>query len=80
MIVYYGATFERRLSIVLDLADKSKKSAFIALVEPMFNRLDQEWKTEQPEIIDSVALVHSLDAIEIVPVEERIRISKKLLR
>ena len=58
---YRGATFERRLKVVIDMADRLASSAFFQLIEPAFARLQKEWETETPSINDAVELIRTIN-------------------
>ncbi|HEX2526766.1 MAG TPA: restriction endonuclease [Geminicoccus sp.] len=63
-IAYRGSTFERRLSTLIDMAERLEHPSFGDLIESLFERLQQEWKAEQKvEIKDGVAVLQVLDAI-----------------
>jgi hypothetical protein len=63
---YRGATFERRLAIVVDMADRLASAAIASLVGPLFARLQQEWATERAEINDAVEALRLLDGTRAV--------------
>jgi hypothetical protein len=60
-IGYRGATFERRLATIIDLADWIPQIGFTALIEPMSRRLLKEWRSESPELSDAVLVLKALD-------------------
>lgn len=60
-IAYCGPTFERRLVIVIDMAERLASPALAGLVAPLFARLEQEWSVERPEINDAVELLRRLE-------------------
>ena len=60
-IGYRGPTFERRLALVVELAERLESSAVAALIEPMFERLKQEWELERPDINDSAHLLRTVE-------------------
>uniref|UniRef100_I2PX29 Restriction endonuclease type IV Mrr domain-containing protein n=1 Tax=Desulfovibrio sp. U5L TaxID=596152 RepID=I2PX29_9BACT len=59
---YRGTTFESRLAVVVDVADRLSSPAVAELIAPLFTRLQQEWESERPDINDSVELLRMLDA------------------
>ncbi len=60
-IGYRGPTFERRLTIVVDIADRLGSSSIASLIAPLFARLQQEWITERPDINGAVDALRALD-------------------
>ncbi|MCK1297422.1 MULTISPECIES: restriction endonuclease [unclassified Bradyrhizobium] len=58
---YRGPTFERRLTVVIDMADRLGSSSIASLIAPLFARLQQEWITERPDINDGVDALRALD-------------------
>jgi hypothetical protein len=58
---YRGLTFERRMAVVVDIADRLGTPAVAALISPLFARLQQEWTTERADINDAVELLRALD-------------------
>lgn len=67
---YRGLTFERRLAIVIEIADRLSRPNVIALIDQLFLRLQQEWETESPDIHDAVELLRSLGISQsIAPVD-----------
>jgi len=60
-VAFRGATFERRLAVIVAMADRLQSHAFAALVMPSFSRLKLEWGTERPDINDAIAAFRALD-------------------
>ena len=60
-IGYRGPTFERRLAVVVGIADRLACQELAALSKPLFVRLSQEWASERPDIEDGVELLRRLD-------------------
>ena len=58
---YRGATFERRLAIVVDMADRLASPEIASLIAPAYERLKLEWATEKPDINDAVEAIRALD-------------------
>lgn len=54
---YRGPTFESRLAVVADMADRLGSPAIAELIAPLFIRLRQKWEIERPAITDSVELL-----------------------
>lgn len=70
MIGYRGLTFERRLAIVVDVADRLANSEIATLIAPLFSRLQQEWESERLAINDAIELLSALDgARSVVPAD-----------
>lgn len=60
---YTGATFERRLAVLIEIADHFKSELFLKLIEELFDRLQVEWKTEAVNIGDGVEVLRSFNRI-----------------
>ncbi len=58
---YRGATYERRLAIVVDMADRLASSAIASLIPLLFTRLRLEWVVERPDINDAANALRALD-------------------
>jgi hypothetical protein len=67
---YRGATFERRLAILTDMADLMPSGRFSELVVTLFNRLQQEWKRERVVINDAVDALRVMHRAHPDPTEE----------
>ena len=63
---YRGATFERRLAVVVNMADRLASSAIASLIPLLFARLQHEWVTERPDINDAVEALRALDGTRLV--------------
>ena len=48
IVGYHGATFERRLAVIIDMADRLSSQAISSLILPLYARLRQEWETRAP--------------------------------
>lgn len=57
---YRGPTFERRLTVLIDVADRLASPSIASLIAPLFARLQQEWVTERPDINGGVDALRSL--------------------
>lgn len=66
---YQGATFERRLSIIVEMADRLLSPAISELIGPLFTRLQQEWLAERPDINDTVEALRALEGTRSVDSE-----------
>lgn len=84
MIGYRGATFERRLAVILDMADRLSSQAISSLILPLYTRLQQEWEIERPQINDAVDVLRALDDTRSVAPEElaamKVAIEQALLK
>jgi len=67
---YRGATFERRLAVVIDMADHLSSEAISSLILPLYARLQQEWETECPQINDAVDVLRALDGTKSINSQE----------
>jgi hypothetical protein len=61
---YRGATFERRLTVVIEMAAQLQDSRFFDLIPPLFDRLLEEWRSERPDINDTVDLLRVMSATQ----------------
>jgi len=77
-IAYRGPTFERRLALVVEMAERLSSPAFVALIEPLFARLEQEWRAARPEINDAVELLRGLEGAQVLPPDDLVRMSHKI--
>lgn len=66
-VAYIGATFEQRLAIIVDMAQRLGVSAIGALIAPCYARLCEEWASERPDINDAVKLIRVIDAATSLP-------------
>ncbi|WFU42722.1 restriction endonuclease [Bradyrhizobium sp. CB82] len=60
-IAFRGPTFEKRLAIIVHMAEQLSSTGIDALVALVFARLLKEWETERPDINDAVELHRALD-------------------
>lgn len=58
---YRGPTFERRLTVVIDVADRLASPSIASLIAPLFVRIQQEWITERPDINGGVEALRALE-------------------
>ena len=58
---YRGPTFERRLTVIIDVADRLESPSIASLIAPLFARLQQEWITERPDINGGVDALRALE-------------------
>lgn len=68
---YKGATFERRLKVAIEMADRLASTACFQLIEPAFTRLQKEWETERPNINDAVELIRTINASSILSTDQQ---------
>lgn len=66
---YYGATFEQRLAIIVEMAERLGAPAIAALITPAYERLIEEWATEQPRVNDAIELIRAMDAAVSLPAD-----------
>lgn len=67
---YRGPTFERRLAVIIDMADRLSSPVFSSLIGPLFARLQEEWQRERPDINDAVDALRVLDGTRSVDPQE----------
>ena len=70
---YRGPSFERRLAIVIDMADRMPGSQLSHLIEPLFDRLIKEWRLERLEIDDAVDVLRALEGTCSMTADEAVR-------
>ncbi|MGR6467936.1 nSTAND3 domain-containing NTPase [Rhizobium sp. PAMB 3182] len=73
-----GLTFERRLAVIIDVADGLGTPEIAALIAPLFARLQQEWESERPNINDSVKLLRALERTPSIEPPTRDRMEQKI--
>lgn len=61
-VVFYGATFERRLSVLIDIADKINAPEITEIVDSLFVRMQQEWENEGVNVDSAIDLLQVLKA------------------
>lgn len=61
VVSYFGPSYERRLSIIVEMARRLEAPAIAALIEPAYARLTEEWTSERPQINDAVELIRAAD-------------------
>jgi hypothetical protein len=66
---FYGPTFEQRLAIIIEMAQRLGTPAIFALIAPAYVRLIEEWGTERPQINDAIKLIHAMDAAVSLPAD-----------
>lgn len=60
---YRGASFERRLAVLIDMADNFRHPSFLRLITKLFFRLKEEWQTEAVDISDGIRIMRSFNGI-----------------
>ncbi len=60
---YFGLTFERRLTIIVEMAQRLRVPEIAGLIAPVYARLIEEWQSERPQINDAVELIRAIDAM-----------------
>lgn len=60
---YTGLTFERRLAVLIEIADYFKSELFLQLIEELYERLKVEWQTEAVNIGDGIEILRSFNRI-----------------
>ena len=61
-VAYLGPSFEERLTLCVDMADKLAAESLRALIAPFAQRMRTEWQADPPEIIDALDAVRALRA------------------
>lgn len=61
---YVGATFERRLAVLVRIADHFRHPRFLALIPRLFDRLTEEWQTEPAHISDGIEILRAHNNIQ----------------
>lgn len=69
-VFYRGATFERRLAIIITMTDRVRSGSLLNLVTPLLDRLLKEWQSESVEIIDGVEILRAFKRAKWTPVTE----------
>jgi hypothetical protein len=77
---YRGPTFERRLAVIIDMADRLSSQSISSLILPLYARLQQEWETERPHINDAVDVLRALDGTRSVTSDELARMKVAIER
>jgi hypothetical protein len=60
-VSYRGATFERRLCVLIEMVDRLSSRGLSALIEPLSQRMFVEWQQEGINITEAVELLRALD-------------------
>lgn len=76
---FRGPSYERRLTIIVEMAERLASAEFAALVAPMMDRLAEEWEADQTYINDAVELLRALhvarflSAADVADVREQVQ-------
>ncbi|MCR4305319.1 MAG: restriction endonuclease [Gallionella sp.] len=62
-VTYVGTTFERRLAVLIELADHFQHPILLQHIEKLFSRLNEEWQTESVNISDGIEILISFNRI-----------------
>lgn len=83
MTGFRGSTYERRLTTILDMAQRLSSKDVAALVEPVMGCLSSPWQEDDLSVDDCVQLLRTLDDISYLPGNEvdgiRMRVSEALM-
>jgi hypothetical protein len=71
-------TYERRLTIIMEMADRLASPELAALAAPMMTRLGEEWQADQANIIDGVGLMRALDVTRHLATTDLVGIRKQV--
>jgi DNA polymerase III delta prime subunit len=66
-VAYFGTTFEARLQTTIDIAEAMPGGAIEALIEPIYQRLDQEHREVGPVISGVAEILRKISASENLP-------------
>lgn len=76
---YYGPSFEQRLAIIVEMAQRLGAPAIAALIAPAYVRLIEEWGIERPQINDAIELIRAMDAAVSLPADSVTSMRKAVL-
>jgi len=69
-IGFRGPSYERRLAVIVEMAERLASVEFAALIPPTMARLAQEWRTGHTNINDGVELLRAFDLVHWLPAGE----------
>jgi hypothetical protein len=69
-IGFRGPSYERRLTIIVEMRERLASNEFAALIAPMMARLAEEWQSDQVNISDGVELLRALDLARLLSAAE----------
>jgi hypothetical protein len=61
MVGLRGATFERRLTVLIKMTDRLRNVRMLALISPLVERLFEAWRTEDVNLMDGVDTLRAFD-------------------
>lgn len=70
-ITYEGTTFERRLAVLIDMADHFQHPLYLQLIDKLFARLNEEWQTEAVNISDGIDVLRSFNRINWISLDTK---------
>jgi Restriction endonuclease len=76
-IGFRGPSYERRLAIIVEMAERLASFEFASLVTPTMARLAEEWQSGQTDINDGVQLLRALDVARSLPAAEVAEVRKQ---
>lgn len=62
-VVYKGTTFEKRLAVLIGIADRLRNPLFLQLITKSFARLSEEWLTEDVNISDGIEILRAYNRL-----------------
>ncbi len=62
-IAYIGTTFEKRLAVLIEIADHFQHPTYLQLIKKLYDRLKDEWLTEAVNISDGIEILRSFNRI-----------------
>lgn len=77
-IGFRGLTYERRLTIIVEMAERLASAELAALVAPMMARLEGEWIEDGTNINDGVELLRALDAARFLSANDAANVRKEV--
>jgi hypothetical protein len=60
---YTGATFEERLSVLIDIADNLQNPVFLEQIKKLHAKLKHEWQTEHVNISEGIGILRAFNMI-----------------
>lgn len=77
-VAYFGATFERRLAVLIEIADHLRAPVLLPILQSAAERLFVEWRNEPVEISDGVDVLRALDTAEWQPLAAMTQIAERV--
>lgn len=75
---YRGPTFERRLAVLIGMADHLRSLVLLRIAELAAQRLFEEWQNEAAEINEGVEVLRALDSAEWEPLTTMTKIAERV--